>query len=254
MNADRRDPLADPATDAVLDIVGDDMPGDEPEHRQYRFAPPPGATTVLLIRHGESAPVRNGEERPLRDGHDDPALDPVGEQQAELLGERLADERVDAIYVTTLRRTHQTAAPLAKRLGITPIEVHDLREVFLGDFEGGELRRRAAADDPIMQQVWETQRWDAIPNAESTEEFGERISRGLAQIVAAHPDQRVAVVVHGGVIAELLRRAAGSDQPFSFISADNASISELVVSGERSIIRRFNDTAHLTAFDAARGA
>lgn len=223
------------------------------EHRQWRFVPPPGATTVLLIRHGESAPVRDGEQRPLRDGHDDPPLDPVGHQQAELLGERLAGERIDAIYVSSLQRTHQTAAPLAARLGITPIEIHDLREAYFGDFEGGEYRRRAAANDPIMQRVFETQRWDAIPNAESTEAFGERISRSLDKIAAAHADQRIAVVVHGGVIGELMRRFAGSDQPFSFIGSDNGSISEVVISPERTMIRRFNDTAHLTAFDIARG-
>jgi probable phosphoglycerate mutase len=81
--------------------------------RQHRFVAPPGATTVLLVRHGESAPAVPGAPFPLRDGHGDPPLDPVGVEQAELLGERLRHERVDAIYVTSLRRTHETAAPLA---------------------------------------------------------------------------------------------------------------------------------------------
>src|SRR6266851_6961583 len=101
--------------------------GDPPEEglRQHRFTAPPGATTVLVVRHGESEAEVPGRPCELRDGHGDPQLHPVGERQAELLADRLQHEKIDAIYVTTLRRTHQTAAPLAKRLGITPVEEPD---------------------------------------------------------------------------------------------------------------------------------
>lgn len=212
--------------------------------RQHQFSAPSGATTVLLVRHGESAPARPGAPFALKDGHGDPELDPVGVAQAELVGERLATERVDAIYVTTLRRTHETAAPLATRLGLTPIVEADLREVFLGEWEGGELRARAAAADPIFQTIFEQERWDVIPGAEPMEEFDARLQRGLARIVAAHPDGRVVVVVHGGVIGQLLHRVTGS-RPFAFAGADNASINEIVVVGDRTILRRYNDTSHL---------
>jgi 2,3-bisphosphoglycerate-dependent phosphoglycerate mutase len=74
--------------------------------RQTRYAAPPTATTVILVRHGESAAARLDEPFPLRDGHGDPALHPEGERQAVKVGERLRHERIDAIYVTTLQRTH----------------------------------------------------------------------------------------------------------------------------------------------------
>ena len=212
--------------------------------RQHRFAAPPGATTVLLVRHGESAPAVPGQPFPLRDGHGDPPLDPVGEQQAELLGERLRHERVDAIYVTSLQRTHQTAAPLARHLGLDVIEDADLREVFLGEWEGGELRARAAAGDPIFQRIWTEERWDVIPGGEPHDAFDERLWRGFQRIVAAHPDGRVVAVAHGGVIGHLLHRVTGSRR-FAFSGADNASISEVVVSAERIILRRYNDVSHL---------
>ena len=213
--------------------------------RQHQFSPPSGSTTVLLVRHGESAPARPGAPFALKDGHGDPELDPVGVAQAERVGERLANERVDAIYVTSLRRTHETAAPLATRLGLTPIVEPDLREVFLGEWEGGELRARAAAADPIFQRIFEQERWDVIPGAEPMEEFDARLQRGLHRVVDAHPDGRVVVVVHGGVIGQLLHRVTGS-RPFAFAGADNASISEVVVAGSRTILRRYNDTSHLT--------
>jgi 2,3-bisphosphoglycerate-dependent phosphoglycerate mutase len=52
------------------------------------------------------------------------------------------------------------------------------------------------------------------------------------------------VFTHGGVIGMLVSLATGG-RPFAFISADNASITHLVVPGERWILRRFNDTGHL---------
>ena len=227
--------------------AGSDAPEFEiPEEgfRQHRFVPPPGATTVLFVRHGESAPAHPDRPFPLRDGHGDPPLDPVGVRQAELLGERLRYEHITAIYVTSLQRTHQTAAPLARHLGLTPVEEPDLREVFLGDWEEGEFRRRAAMRDPIFEQIFVQERWDVIPGAEPHEAFDERLWRGFQRIVAQHPDERVVVVSHGGAIGHLLHRVTGSRR-FAFSGTDNASISEVVADQDRIILRRYNDVAHL---------
>ena len=72
------------------------------ELRQIRFAPPPGSTQVVLVRHGESAPHVPGRPFALRDGHGDPPLSELGRWQAEQVGERLKDEAITAIYVSTL--------------------------------------------------------------------------------------------------------------------------------------------------------
>jgi probable phosphoglycerate mutase len=213
-------------------------------YRQYRFEAQAGATTVLLVRHGESAPAHPDRPFALADGHGDPPLAEIGHEQAERLAERLANERIAAIYVTTLQRTHQTAAPLARKLGLEPVVCADLREVHLGEWEGGFLRSRAAAADPLFAQIFEEERWDLIPGAEPLDTFDERLRRGLSGIVASHPDERVVVVVHGGVIAHLLHQVTGARR-FAFSTADNASISELVVHPERVHLRRFNDTSHL---------
>ena len=69
-----------------------------------------------------------------------------------------------------------------------------------------------------------------------------------ALVVAAHPDGRVMVVAHGGVIGQLLHQVTGSRR-FAFSSADNASISEVVVHEQRTVLRRFNDVAHLVDMD-----
>lgn len=213
--------------------------------RQHRFVAAPGATRVLLVRHGESAPAHPDRPFPLAGGHGDPPLHPDGVRQAEAVGRRLATtEQVDAIYVTTLQRTHQTAAPLAAHVGLTPVVEPDLREVHLGEWEGGELRVRAAAGDPAFLDAMAQQRWDLIPGAEPLADFDRRLQHGLARIVAAHPDQTVVAVVHGGVIGQLLAHAVGVEG-FAFVGSDNASISELVVHGDHQVLRRYNDTAHL---------
>lgn len=213
-------------------------------YRQSRFRPPPGATDILIIRHGESEAAYMDKPFPLVNGHADPELSENGREQAERLAERLAKTPLDAIYVTSLRRTTQTAEPLAERLGLTPQVEPDLREVNLGEWEAGVFRKMVADNHPIAQRMWAEQRWDVIPGAEPADVFESRTRSAIKRIAAAHPDQRVAVVVHGGVIGVLLAMATGS-RPFAFLGADNASISRLVITPDRWILRLYNDTAHL---------
>jgi probable phosphoglycerate mutase len=226
-----------------------ETPAPEPrprEFRQYRFAPPPGAADLLLVRHGESAPARAEAPFPLVDGRGDPPLHPQGRREAELLADRLATTSGDvaAIYVTPLRRTVETAAPLAARLGLEPRVEPGLVEVHLGEWEGGLFRARIAEDHPIARQMYTEERWDVIPGAETTEALQTRVRAAVERIAAAHADQRVVVVTHGGVIGTILSLATGSRR-FAFLGADNASLTHLVVTPERWIVRRFNDTGHL---------
>jgi probable phosphoglycerate mutase len=213
-------------------------------YRQLRFQRPPGACELLLVRHGESAPARDGEPFPLVDGHGDPELDPVGVGQAAGVADRLQHEAIAAIYVSTLRRTAQTAAPLAARLGIEPRVEPDLREVYLGEWEGGTFRKHVAEGHPAAEQMFAEQRWDVIPGAEPGNAFAARVRGAITRIAAAHRDETVVVVSHGGVIGQIIAGATGS-RGFAFTGSDNGAISHLVVTDDRWIVRRYNDTAHL---------
>ena len=212
-------------------------------YRQIQFRLPPGATELILVRHGESEAAVEDEPFELVEGHGDPALAPDGRAQAELVGERLASEPIDAIYVSNLQRTVQTAAPLAARRGLTPIVDRDLREVYLGEWESGLFRKKVIERDPVALRMAEEQRWDVIPGAEPADEFRARARAAVERIAAVHPDQCVAVFAHGGIIGEMLCQATGA-KGFAF-TPDNASISQLIVHPQRWIVRRFNDTAHL---------
>jgi probable phosphoglycerate mutase len=215
-------------------------------YHQRQFALPPGATEVILVRHGASAPAVPGRPFPLLDGHGDPPLAPEGVLQAEAVAERLAGEGLAALYVTPLQRTHRTAAPLVARTGLATVVVPDLREVSLGEWEGGEFRIRMAQGDPVALQAVAEQRWDVIPGAETMESLAERVRAGI-QAIAAHsgPDVSVAAIVHGGVIGEACRQATGS-RAFAFVHSDNGSLSRLIVLPDGAwLLRTFNETAHL---------
>ena len=214
------------------------------EYRQHVYRPPAGAADILLIRHGESMPARPGESFPLKDGHGDPALHDNGHAQARAVAERLQREPISAIYVTTLQRTHQTAAPLAERLGMAPRVEADLREVHLGDWDGGLYRIKAAENDPAFQRARERREWGELPGAETTAALHARVRAGLMRIAAAHPDELIAAVVHGGVIGAAMAMASGADA-FAFNGAANGSISRLVIHGDQMRVRGFNDCAHL---------
>ena len=213
---------------------------------QTPFELPAGATEVVLVRHGASELAVPGAPFPLVDGRGDPNLSEAGHEQARAVAGRLAPEPIERLFVTPLRRTHQTAAPLAEAIGVEPAVVEDLAEVRLGEWEGGEYRLRVAAGDPIIRRVFEEERWDVIPGAESSDSLAARVRSGILRVAeATGPDRVAVVVVHGGIVGEACRQATDS-RPFAFVHSDNASISRIVVrSSGKWQLRSFNDISHL---------
>lgn len=198
----------------------------------------------MLVRHGESEAYVEGQPFALVGGQGDPPLSVHGAEQARRVCARLSAEPIKAIYVTTMRRTAQTAAALGDQLGLELLTEPDLREVHLGDWEGGLYRQMVAQGHPVILQAAAEERWDVIPGAESNAALADRLRAAVERIAGSHPGERVAAFTHGGVIGMMMALASGS-RPFAFIGAGNASISRLVIAGDRWIVRGFNDTAHL---------
>ena len=65
-------------------------------------------STVFIVRHAEKA-----------DDSKDAELSEAGRARAEVLANMLRDSNISVIYTTEFKRTQQTAAPLAKALGLT---------------------------------------------------------------------------------------------------------------------------------------
>jgi probable phosphoglycerate mutase len=211
---------------------------------EYHFKLPADATEIFVVRHGASADAVPGEPYPFSGKWSDPELSPAGREQAQRIAGRLAHERIAAIYVSDLRRTQQTAAPLAERLSLTPIVDSGVREVHMGEWEGYVWRQRIEERDPLALQMIDEQRWDIIPGAEDPEGFATRVRAALARIADRHCGETIAIFTHGGVIGQAVGDAVGS-LPYPFNASDNGAIAQLVRTPTRWKVRRFNDTTHL---------
>lgn len=212
---------------------------------QRDFTPPPGSVVVTLVRHGQTIAAERDRLFDLLDGQGDPPLSDRGRRQAVATAARLVAAQPTAIFVSSLRRTSQTAAPLAAALGVEPTVEPDLREVFLGEWEGGRYRFEAAARNPLVGAVYETGTHDSIPGAELDRDFRVRVERAFRRIAAEHSDGHVVIVSHGGAINALLSVLTGAPST-TFGAISNCGISQVVDLGPRVVLRSFNDTSHLT--------
>jgi len=204
------------------------------------------ATTILLIRHGETA--WNAEKR--LQGHLDIALNAEGECQAALLGEALAAEQVDHIVSSDLLRARQTAEAIA-RVRSARVEVDPgLRERCYGGFEG-LLYSEIAARFPREFAAWQARDVDGVlpPGAnrgESFRQFYERATGAIAAHAAAHPGRTIALVAHGGVLECAYRQALGLslETPRDF-KVLNASVNRFVM--EEGVLRllSWGEVSHL---------
>ena len=213
---------------------------------------PPGATTILLIRHGETA--FNAERR--LQGHLDIALNPEGERQAAALGQALADEAIDLIVSSDLGRARQTAEAIARARGQQGEQQQDvltdrhLRERCYGGFEG-LLYSEIAARFPLQFAAWQARNIDAElpPGERCGETFRQFFDRALTAILghaAQHPGKTLALVAHGGVLECAYRAALGLplETPRDF-KVHNASVNRFVAEAGRLRLVSWGEVGHL---------
>ena len=104
----------------------------------------------------------------------------------------------------------------------------DLREVYLGDWEGGLFRIKATQSAPEALRARAQQNCGEITGAETCAALKSRIVTALWRLAARHPDQRIEAFVPGGVIGSALAVATGA-QNFAFNGSANGAISRLVL-------------------------
>ncbi|MCJ0765304.1 histidine phosphatase family protein [Variovorax terrae] len=204
-------------------------------------------TELILIRHGET-----DWNRELRfQGQVDVPLNPLGHEQARRVGQRLAAETVHHLYCSDLLRTQQTAGPAAKQLALCSVTDAALREQNFGVVDGmrvDDIKRQ----HPEAWARWLQFREDyAMPEGESPLEFHARVMQAVYRLAAAHPQQTLAVVTHGGVLDMIYRtaRRLGLNGPRQS-QIPNAGLSRVRVQGEAIEILSWADTQHLADLPA----
>ena len=152
---------------------------------------------LLLLRHGQTHGNTAGALDTAVPGLD---LTDLGRRQAEAAARALADQGIDQIFVSTLARTHQTAAPLATLLGIEPRALEGLREISAGDYEMADDHDAIAGYIGTVAD-WIERRYDTrMPGGESGHEFLARYDAAIAEIHRSltHAGEKQALVVSHG--------------------------------------------------------
>ena len=201
-------------------------------------------TELILIRHGETDWNVQGRFQ----GQIDVPLNAVGLSQAGLMAERLAQERVDALYSSDLLRTRQTAAPAAAKLALDAAMDAALREQHFGILEGMSFDE-VQARHPDELAAWMRHDPDyALPEGESVRVFHARVVGAVRALAARHPGQRLAIVTHGGVLDMIFRtvHALPLVGPRT-CPIPNAGLNHLRLRGDELEIVRWADDAHLAA-------
>ena len=168
---------------------------------------------LLLIRHGQTP---TNVDFLLDTAVPGPGLTALGERQAAALPAALAEEDIEALYVSTLIRTHRTAAPLAAARGLDPIVRDGIREVSAGDLE--MLPGHSERGEEYMRTVFAWAAGDTalrMPGGETGTEVLARYDAVIAEAVASGAGT-VAVISHGAVIRLwTAARADNVDVPYA---------------------------------------
>ncbi|QGY39486.1 histidine phosphatase family protein [Pseudodesulfovibrio cashew] len=162
-------------------------------------------TTFFCLRHGLTDWNRDKRIQ----GTTNTDLSDEGRTMADSWADSLADNRFDRILTSALARAEQTAAILNGKLGGLPISADArLGEQDWGEWTGltkAELKQLRAKVDKQEKRGFDFR----PPGGESREEVLQRACDALLEFAEAHPDDRVLVVTHNGVLKCLMYALSG---------------------------------------------
>jgi len=199
---------------------------------------------IFLIRHGRQCSKLCNV---------DVELDEIGRRQAELAGKRLRSYGLEKLYASELLRAQETAEIIGGCLKLEVEVLPDIQEIDFGGFTGRtneEIRKRY----PVFYRERSLHKQD-IPYPEGGECGADVVRRVMPQLrrLCERPEDRIAVVTHGGVIRSVCAEIVKTDQRNKLkfgIDMENTSLTHLIYDGERDIffLERFNDFAHLEGY------
>jgi probable phosphoglycerate mutase len=204
------------------------------------------ATTLVLLRHGETA--LTPQKRFSGSTGSDPELSPRGQWQAERAAEALvARGTVQAVVCSPMLRTRQTAEAVAVRLGLEVRVEEGLRELDFGAWEGltfAEVQER----HPDDLNAWlASTKAKPTGSSESFAGLSQRVSVARDKILARYAGKTVLVVSHVSPIKTLVRLALGAPPDAIYrMELSAASLCAVQYYGDgNASLRLLNDTGHL---------
>ena len=163
---------------------------------------------IYLARHGETEWNALGRLQ----GHTDVPLNEVGRTQASELATRLANEGIQGVTTSDLRRARETGAIIAEALGVVdPLVDRELRERRFGIFEG-LTREECATQHPAAWKAW-VEQTDPPEGAEPVRDAITRMMRAIARASERASTGPLLVVSHGGLMRLWLQDALGTTLP-----------------------------------------
>ena len=157
------------------------------------------------MRPGE---VVNGHERRYN-GHIDIDITQNGVEQMRRLAGILSTKNISAVYASDLIRSVKGAEIIARGIGRSFTSYRELRERSVGEWEGltvEEIKERY----PTEYTLWRADLMNyRPPGGECLLDIQNRVLPFYKELVARHPDQEIAMLLHGGVNRVILADALG---------------------------------------------
>jgi probable phosphoglycerate mutase len=172
-----------------------------------------------------------------------------GQQQAAAVAERIATlqdakRRVAAVYASPLERTRETAAPIAKALGLPVRRSKGLLECEFGEWTGAELKKLYKL--PEWRTVQRNPSGFRFPGGESFTEMQTRIGSAIESLRTAHPGQTVVAVSHADPIKAAVAQAMGMHLDlFQRIVISPCSVSAILYATDGPVVLAVNSTGDL---------
>ena len=198
------------------------------------------ADRLLLWRHGRTASNRGDRYQ----GQLDVPLDDVGRVQVKDAAELLAIElggRPFRIVSSDLSRAYETALALATRLDAPVTTDPQLREIFVGRWQG--LRRPdVAAAEPEAFAAWQAGEDVAVGGGERRSEAGARAAAAVEAHAASLDGGVLVVASHGAALRGAVLQLLGYPQwsPHVLGALRNAHWADLSRRGDRWVLDGYN--------------
>jgi alpha-ribazole phosphatase len=197
---------------------------------------------LLLVRHGQT--TGNSAERFW--GRTDVALSEIGLRQAEQLRDRLANEKIDAVYASSLGRALQTAEIIAAGRELDVILCPELWEIDFGLVEGLTFAEISQQFPGIAGDWFHPDLGLRFPGGESFTELNSRVAGFIPRLAGHAQEETVLIVAHSGVLRLLLCNVLGLEaEHWRQFRLDLASLSILNTYNETAILNLWNDVSHL---------